>query len=210
MHDNCPSEPNGTCGESMAHCNVDLSVEGAVSTVSEEELAAGYQADFDRDGKGDACDDSDEDGVADYIDNCKMVPNSDQDPSLCTDSDKDGFEDNIDNCPEIYNNVQTDSDEDGKGDVCDNCQLVYNPNQQDSNGDGRGDACPIVPWPTPDGSGTFNPNQPGGFVPYQFGPDKTQGGGGCAISQATQGSGVVSVALLLAITAIVLARRLKS
>ena len=55
------------------------------------DVANADQADADEDGVGDACDDSDDDGVADADDNCVTVPNADQ----------------------------ADTDEDGVGDVCD-------------------------------------------------------------------------------------------
>ena len=52
------------------------------------------QADLDRDGIGDACDNF-------------------------TDSDADGVQDSVDNCPASYNPSQTDRDGDGLGDSCD-------------------------------------------------------------------------------------------
>ena len=45
------------------------------------------QADFDKDGAGDRCDDFDHDGWQDDIDNCRSIPNDQKD------SDKDGFGD---------------------------------------------------------------------------------------------------------------------
>jgi hypothetical protein len=74
--------------------------------------------------------DSDDDGIADQIDNCPLVANPDQVDSdndgkgdACDDfldSDSDGIADQTDNCPLVANPDQVDSDNDGKGDVCDN------------------------------------------------------------------------------------------
>lgn len=71
--------------------------------------------------------DSDDDGVADSIDNCPATPNPDQantdgvgagnacDP----DDDNDRVPDASDNCPETPNHGQADHDHDGIGDACD-------------------------------------------------------------------------------------------
>ena len=85
------------------------------------------QADRDRDGVGDVCDD---------------------------DRDGDGIPNEEDNCPDFANPDQSDMDGDGVGDACDddidgdgvpnkqdNCPLVANPDQADLDGDGVGDAC---------------------------------------------------------------------
>jgi hypothetical protein len=77
---------------------------------------------------GDACDaDDDADGKDDPLDNCKLIPNPEQqdadvdgvgDP--CDfDDDGDGVDDEIDNCPSLGNANQRDSDKDGIGDACD-------------------------------------------------------------------------------------------
>jgi len=58
-----------------------------------------------------------------------------------TDSDNDGYADYLDNCPQTYNPSQTDSDGDKVGDVCDNCVVIANTDQRDSDQDGVGDAC---------------------------------------------------------------------
>ena len=71
--------------------------------------------------------DNDEDGVADDIDNCPLIPNPDQenndgdsDGDACdTDDDNDGVEDTLDNCPSTSNSEQTNFDGDETGDVCD-------------------------------------------------------------------------------------------
>ena len=86
------------------------------------------------------CDDYDEDGVCDDIDNCPYMANSDQ-----ADSDADGFGDLCDNCPEVANTDQADSDGDGFGDVCDNCVDVANEDQADADADGFGDQCDNCP-----------------------------------------------------------------
>lgn len=200
--DNCPNVKNGNCFK-PANCNFDGSYdEKDASTLSETARRIGDQADWNKNGVGDACDDSDGDGVVDYKDNCKSVSNSDQNPGLCTDSDNDGFEDSIDNCPANYNNTQTDSDLDNIGDACDKCILVYNPNQEDTDDDGRGDACPKQPALTPTPSEVAMPETIG----YQFGPDKTQGGGGCSMIESSSGA-VPSVVLFAAFLAMILFRR---
>jgi hypothetical protein len=97
--------------------------------------------------------DADEDGSADFCDNCPAVANPDQ-----TDADKDGAGDACDKCPSQPDPDQTDSDGDGTGDACDpdddgdgiydgfdNCPRVPNLSQSDSDGDGVGDACDNCP-----------------------------------------------------------------
>ena len=100
--------------------------------------------------------DSDNDGIADSIDNCPQTFNP-----LQTDSDLDSVGDSCDNCPNTSNPSQSDIDNDGIGDACDscpndylndidndsvcesvdNCPGIYNPLQTDTDSDGRGDAC---------------------------------------------------------------------
>lgn len=62
----------------------------------------------------------------------------------CPDSDGDGLCDAVDNCPLVPNSDQSDIDEDGVGDVCDNCPFVYNPGQEDDDELGIGNACRIL------------------------------------------------------------------
>lgn len=108
------------------------------------------QEDADKDGKGDACDeDDDDDGILDEDDNCPFVINADQ-----IDNDGDRRGDACDNCPNSSNYNQRDSDGDGTGDACskdsdgdgirdksDNCPTVKNPAQLDTDGDSVGDQC---------------------------------------------------------------------
>lgn len=83
--------------------------------------------------------DTDQDSIADCVDN---------------DKDGDGFDNNADNCPDVANTSQADLDLDDKGDMCDvdmdgdltenatdNCPANANSGQQDLDGDGNGDAC---------------------------------------------------------------------
>lgn len=71
--------------------------------------------------------DSDEDGIADGIDNCPLVANSAQSDrygsatrgDACEDSDGDGVVDAADNCPQYASDTGNDSDGDGLGDACD-------------------------------------------------------------------------------------------
>ena len=104
--------------------------------------------------------DYDYDGVPNYLDNCPLVPNSDQ-----ANQDADAFGDACDSCPTVPYPDQADSDGDGLGDACDNCPNLANPDQSDMDGDGRGDACDD----DPDGDGVpsaqdncpmiYNPDQ---------------------------------------------------
>jgi hypothetical protein len=90
------------------------------------------QADFNHDGTGDACQDSDGDGVLDKPDNCPAAPNSDQADfnhdgtgDACQDSDGDRVLDRSDNCPAVANPGQADSNQDGQGDACDRTAPVF-------------------------------------------------------------------------------------
>ena len=118
--------------------------------------------------------DTDNDGVANNVDNCPSTANPNQEDAdndgigdVCdnvngTDTDNDGTPDATDNCPNIANPGQEDADGDGIGDSCDddndndgilndadNCPLVANPGQEDADGNGVGDACqnnaPVAP-----------------------------------------------------------------
>ncbi|MEM9920307.1 MAG: thrombospondin type 3 repeat-containing protein, partial [Bacteroidota bacterium] len=123
------------------------------------------QADLDKDGIGDVCDDDiDGDGVVNAEDNCPYFANAnqaDQDNNgigdVCeklADGDNDGIPNDEDNCPYLANPDQSDMDKDGIGDNCDddrdgdgvgnafdNCPDHPNPDQLDTNQDGWGDAC---------------------------------------------------------------------
>jgi len=204
--DNCPNAKNGNCDTNASYCNVDGSYDGSnPDTLSEKARVTGYQADWDGNGVGDACDDYDGDGTVDYLDTCRSVYNPDQDPGFCTDTDNDGFEDEIDNCSEDYNSMQVDSDEDNIGDACDNCVLVYNPAQTDGDDDSRGDACPAQATERPAPGGPVMYETPG----YQFGPDITKGGGGCSVAGQAS-SPIASILMLIAAAAMAVVRRKRS
>lgn len=138
------------------------------------------QEDSDADGAGDACDvcpntpagvvveldgcpavtDSDNDGVLDVRDNCRLVFNPNQ-----ADSDGDGVGDACDACHHVADipvdeqgcpifmlgGGPPDADGDGVPDGTDNCIAIPNPGQQDSDGDDVGDSCDLCPA-TPPGS----------------------------------------------------------
>ena len=87
-----------------------------------------------------ACDDIDNDGVCDVVDNCVNTPNPEE-----ANNDGDEFGNACDNCVDVANNDQIDTDNDGIGDACeggcvdagsdgicdvvDNCLNVANPDQ---------------------------------------------------------------------------------
>lgn len=159
--DNCEEVKNGDCEDEPLNCDVTdnccdpadpaCTIENQLpQCVSEEELLAGNQADWNDDNIGDACEDIDEDTVMDYLDNCMIEPNPGQEDTDgdgigdgCTDTDNDGHADDVDNCVDVYNTGQQDTDGDGIGDACDNCRLIFNLDQLDTDYDdnGRGDAC---------------------------------------------------------------------
>ena len=83
------------------------------------------------------------------------------------DTDDDGVADGVDNCPSFANPAQIDGDHDGRGDACaqtawgpdtdvdgvpdndDDCPAVADPAQADADGDGLGDACDPSPSRAP-------------------------------------------------------------
>ena len=110
------------------------------------------------------CDDSDNDGVCDDVDNCVNKKNPaqgdlDEDGigNLCDpDVDNDGILDDIDECPygaEDFDGFEdedgcpevgspcADADKDGVCDNVDNCKDAINPTQSDLDNDGKGDFC---------------------------------------------------------------------
>jgi hypothetical protein len=67
--------------------------------------------------------------------------NGNQIGDLCEDEDNDGWANYDDNCPEDSNAEQADQDADGIGDFCDNCPAIENPNQENLDLDTWGDSC---------------------------------------------------------------------
>ena len=98
--------------------------------------------------------DQDNDGINDFIDNCKTISNPDQ-----KDSNYDGQGDKCD--------CDSDSDGDGIMDCNDNCPTEQNPDQVDTNINGIGDICDCVS----DSDNDFRPdcfdNCPANYNPTQ-------------------------------------------
>lgn len=92
------------------------------------------------DGIGDACDDEDNDGAVDALDNCWSTGNAGQE-----NNDKDSYGDACDNCVLVDNEDQLNSDGDSYGDVCDNCAQATNEEQFDEDNDAVGDVCDNCP-----------------------------------------------------------------
>jgi hypothetical protein len=101
--------------------------------------------------------DGDGDGVANSVDNCPDIANTNQADNdndglgdVCdADDDNDGINDDVDNCPYSANPDQdpeacsgvADSDNDLVPDNVDNCPNVWNRDQGDDDGDGIGNVC---------------------------------------------------------------------
>jgi len=83
------------------------------------------QADLDADNVGDPCDNCPATANTDQAD--MVHPNGIGD--ACDDPDDDGAADSVDNCVDAFNPLQADDDIDGSGDVCDICPAVSNPDQ---------------------------------------------------------------------------------
>ncbi|CAB1320863.1 unnamed protein product, partial [Coregonus sp. 'balchen'] len=124
--DGYPDQPL-PCIDNDYHCRAD----NCVNTPNSG------QEDADGDGIGNQCDvDADGDGIKNVEDNCRLVPNKDQ-----QNSDTDSYGDACDNCPNVPNPMQTDRDGDGVGDACDSCPEVNDPLQLDMDNDLVGDVC---------------------------------------------------------------------
>ncbi len=125
--------------------------------------------------------DTDRDTVADAIDNCKLVSNTDQ-----LDTDRDGVGNVCDTTPSgtPVPSPTADTDGDGVVDVKDNCPKVRNAGQWDKDKDGIGNVCDTDYRPLP--TGTTTP--PIGTVPKDTDGDKVADTvDNCpAISNATQ------------------------
>jgi len=104
--------------------------------------------DEDLGGDGNACMDTDCQGIDADSDSCfdcslnaiamDLAPDPANDGP---DADADGICDTGDNCPMVANMMQEDGDGDGDGDACDNCPANFNPGQEDADNDGVGDIC---------------------------------------------------------------------
>lgn len=99
------------------------------------------QRNWDWDGKGDACDDSDGDGILDTTIDLCTAKSSLPCPETPDDPDGDGIPSSRDNCPTVFNPIltgtsQPDADLNGVGDRCDlrDSSLLQDPRGGGSNG----------------------------------------------------------------------------
>ncbi len=135
-------------------------------------VASDNRDDWDGDGVGDVCDDSDGDGEVDAVDNCREAPNPNQEDTdgdgegdACDDDlDGDGITNDRDSCPDDVdtgfdtdgdrrdNVCDEDDDDDGVNDTFDTCPEIYDPEQENLDGDDLGDVCD----PDVDGDGVGN------------------------------------------------------
>ncbi|MEO1623723.1 MAG: thrombospondin type 3 repeat-containing protein [Bacteroidota bacterium] len=144
--------------------------------------------------------DTDQDGIPDVRDNCRLAANTDQSDidgdgigDVCDDDlDGDGIVNADDNCPYHANPNQEDQDNDGIGDSCettadgdgdgipndlDNCPYQPNASQADMDQDGIGDVCDA----DRDGDGVDNAfdNCPDHANPDQLDSDQDGRGDAC-------------------------------
>jgi hypothetical protein len=121
------------------------------------------------------------------------------------DTDQDGVADGLDNCVAVPNPGQENADGDALGDLCDNCPTIANAAQTDTDGDGYGDACDAFPsdaseWADADGdtvgdNADCNPNDVLVWQPdcsgKICGADGCGGtcGPGCAVGQVCASGG---------------------
>lgn len=188
VDDNCPNVKNGDCKKDIMFCDAD-----GDKILSAQESSGGYQADWNRNGIGNACDDSDGDKIIDSKDNCIRTYNREQKPDDCMDEDKDGIEDRLDSCVKTPNPDQLDDDNDWIGDACDNCPENSNRWQEDKDNDGVGDICSTKKL-------TYDPSI---FKMPTVAPR-----GGCSLSQ-TPINIVASITMLLSLFPIVVHRSRK-
>lgn len=202
--DNCPLVANGnrkdTDGDGLGDaCDPDIDNDGVSNGTDNCPFVANpFQWDRSNNGTGngmgDACDDTDGDGVVDEFDICWENYDPDQKntngnglPDACNDNDDgDGNLDVNDRCPgRIDSNL--DSDGDGIDNACDNCptMVAVSPTDaDDDDGDGLGNQCD--PDDDADGVDDSIDNCPGHYNPSQSDFDFNGDGTGCDTFETQQ------------------------